>query len=107
MLTQMLSLDAHQVTIACDGVEALRLVRQVNPDLIITDILMPRKDGIETIMALNETGSAIPIIAVSGGRRFISPEFNLASAALIGVKATLSKPFARAELREAIARALS
>jgi CheY-like chemotaxis protein len=107
MLAQMLSLDHHQVTLAIDGEEGLRLAGQVKPDLIITDILMPHKDGIETIMALAGAGNAIPIIAISGGRRTISAEFNLKSASLIGVKASLAKPFARADLRLAIAQALS
>jgi CheY-like chemotaxis protein len=107
MLAQMLSQDAHQVTLAGDGDEGLRLSGQVKPDLIITDILMPHLDGIEAIMALAGAGSTIPIIAISGGRRTISAEFNLKSAALIGVKATLAKPFARAELRQAIVKALA
>jgi CheY-like chemotaxis protein len=107
MLSQMLTEDKHQVTVACDGEEGLRLALQIKPDLIITDILMPHKDGIETIVALNQAGSKIPIIAISGGRRVISAEFNLESASLIGVKATLPKPFARDDLRKAIGRALS
>ena len=107
MLAQMLSLDAHQVTLACDGEEGLRLALQVAPDLILTDILMPHLDGIETITALRKAGSAIPVIAMSGGRRAISAEFNLEAASLIGVKATLNKPFARADLRLAVRRALS
>lgn len=107
MLTQMLTRDAHRVTIARDGEEGLRLAGQVKPDLIITDILMPNKDGIEAIMALNRAGNGVPIIAISGGRRFISADFNLRSAALVGVKATLAKPFERADLRRAIVLALS
>jgi len=107
MLTQMLSQDAHRVTAASDGDEGLRLAGQVKPDLIITDILMPHKDGIETILALARAGSEIPIIAISGGRRLIPTDFNLESASLVGVKVTLGKPFTRAQLREAIARLLS
>lgn len=107
MLAQMLSRDAHRVTAACDGEEGLRLALQVKPDLIITDILMPHKDGIETILALTNAGSTIPIIAISGGRRIIGAEFNLESASQIGVKATLAKPFTRADLRLAIDGALS
>ena len=107
MLEQMLSRDAHSVTVACDGEEGERLAAQVKPELIITDILMPHKDGIETIRALNQAGSEIPILAMSGGRRTISAEFNLESASLIGVKATLAKPFDRAALRLAIERALA
>ena len=107
MLAQMLSLEAHRVTQAGDGEKGLRLAGQVKPDLIITDILMPNKDGMETIMALSEGGSAIPIIAISGGGRVLSAQFNLETAALMGVKATLAKPFARADLHRAIALALS
>ncbi|WP_040579739.1 response regulator [Methylobacter tundripaludum] len=106
MLVQMLTQDAHRVTVAHDGEEGLRLSRQVRPNLIITDILMPRMDGIETIMELARQGGDTPIIAISGGRRSISAEFNLESATLMGVKATLAKPFTRADLRQAIEQAL-
>ena len=107
MLAQMLNQDGHRLTLAGDGEEGLRLAGQARPDLIITDILMPHRDGIETILALKAAGNEIPIIAVSGGRRLISADFNLESAALLGVKATLAKPFARADLRQAITRALA
>ena len=107
MLAQMLKQDGHRLTLAGDGEEGLRLAGQARPDLIITDILMPHRDGIETILALKAAGNAIPIIAVSGGRRLISADFNLESAALLGVKATLAKPFARVDLRQAITRALA
>jgi CheY-like chemotaxis protein len=107
MLTQMLSQDGHRVSEAGDGADGLRLVAHGRPDLIITDILMPNTDGIEIIQALAQAGNETPVIAMSGGRRIISAEFNLQSAALMGVKATLAKPFARADLRQAIARALA
>jgi len=105
MLIQMLRQDGHEVSVAQNGEEGLRLCRQVGPDLIITDILMPHTDGIEVIMELSQQGSQLPIIAISGGRRSISPEFNLESASMMGVKVTLTKPFARADLRQAIVRA--
>jgi CheY-like chemotaxis protein len=106
MLVQMLMQDKHRVSSACDGEEGLRLAAEINPDLIITDILMPHRDGIEVIMALNDAGSGIPVIAISGGRRAISAEFNLQSAELMGVTAMLKKPFVRADLRLAIETAL-
>jgi CheY-like chemotaxis protein len=107
MLVQSLTLDQHRVSVACDGEEGLRLCRQVKPDLILSDILMPSLDGIELIMELSRQGNTIPIIAMSGGRRSISAEFNLESASLMGVKATLAKPFVRADLRQAIERVLA
>jgi len=106
MLEQMLEQDGHRVTLASDGEQALRLAVAIHPDLVITDILMPRMDGIEVIAALSQAGLAIPIIAMSGGRRAVSAEFNLDSAAMMGVKVTLPKPFSRADLREAIKRAM-
>jgi CheY-like chemotaxis protein len=106
MLVQMLILDAHHVNIATDGQMGLGMLSHKTPDLIITDILMPKLDGIDFIMELARRHVSIPVIAVSGGRRSISAEFNLESAALLGVKATLSKPFVRDDLRKALVKAL-
>ena len=106
MLVQSLTLDQHRVTVAGNGEEGMRLCQQAKPDLILTDVLMPSLDGIELIMELSRRGNTIPIIAMSGGRRSISAEFNLESASLMGVKATLAKPFVRADLRQAIDQAL-
>jgi len=107
MLVQLLTLDGHHVSIATDGEMGLNLVSKNPPDLIITDILMPKMDGIDFILELARRHISIPVIAVSGGRRSISAEFNLQSAALLGVKATLSKPFVRDDLRLALAKALA
>lgn len=106
MLVQMLKQDGHQVAMAGDGVEAMQLLLRLRPDLIITDILMPNMDGVEFIMQLSHQSNHTPVIAMSGGRRSITTEFNLESAALLGVKATLAKPFLRADLRKAIEAAL-
>lgn len=106
MLEEMLRRDGYQVTVAGNGAEALVAIARDRPQLLITDILMPEKDGIELIMELAQGGDQIPIIAVSGGRRAISQEFNLESARLMGVQATLPKPFTREALRAVIARVL-
>lgn len=107
MLLDMLQQDGHQLTSAGNGAEAIKLLATCRPDLIITDILMPGMDGVELIMALSRHDDATPMIAMSGGRRSITAEFNLNSAALLGVKATLTKPFSRADLRVAIEQALA
>lgn len=106
MLAAMLAADQHRVSQAGDGVQALEAVRRSRPDLIITDILMPNKDGIEFVMDLKRQSGAPPVIAISGGRRAISADFNLNSATLLGVMATLPKPFGREELRRAVRQAL-
>jgi CheY-like chemotaxis protein len=105
-LVRQLQNDGHTVSIAGDGMAALQLLKTIRPELIITDILMPNMDGIETIMELSQLDNAVPIIAMSGGRRSITPDFNLASAAVMGVKVTLTKPFSRADLRQAITESL-
>jgi CheY-like chemotaxis protein len=100
MLQQMLSMDGHQVTLACDGEEGLRLASSADkPDLIITDVLMPNMDGIETVAALTKAGNAIPIIGISGS----VSDLVLNS---LPVNATLCKPFSRADLRLTIKKAL-
>jgi CheY-like chemotaxis protein len=102
MLVELLQQDGHKVSLAADGTKALQLLTLQRPDLIITDILMPNMDGVEFIMELAKQGNQIPVIAMSGGRRSISPEFSLESAKLMGVKATLVKPFTQKDLRQIV-----
>ncbi|MDY7574824.1 response regulator [Actimicrobium sp. CCI2.3] len=102
MLVHMLVKDGHEVTIASNGMEAMRWLDTIQPDLILTDILMPQMDGVEIILALSQSSKDIPIIAMSGGRRAISSQFNLESASLLGVKEVLTKPFSHADLRRVI-----
>lgn len=106
-LLQMLELDGHRVTEASGGEIALQRFgdgRQF--DLVISDILMPGMDGTRVIVEMRQCRPDIPILAISGGRRVLSPEFNLESAALAGANAQLSKPFTRAALQAAIRQAL-
>lgn len=105
LLTVMLNAEKYFVETAYDGIEALNIYKSSHFDLVITDILMPRRDGIDTIMKLVELGEDTPIIAISGGRRTLSSEFNLESAKLVGAKAILKKPFTDIQLREAIKEA--
>ncbi len=107
MLLDMLQQDGHQVVQAGNGIEAMKTLAASRLDLIITDILMPGMDGVEFIMELSRQDNVTPMIAMSGGRRSITAEFNLDSAVLLGVKSTLVKPFSRSDLRSAIERALA
>ena len=69
---KILKNDGHTVTVAADGVEAMKLLDTLRPDFIITDLLMPKMDGIEVIMELSRSGSGVPIIAMCGGRRSVT-----------------------------------
>lgn len=102
--------DNHNVTLAKDGEEGLSIFNSYPFDLIITDIVMPNKCGIDFIVELDNAANKTPIIAMSGGGRTqrLTAEFNLDSAVSLGggVKATLKKPFTQIELREAIRKSL-
>src|SRR5689334_17465996 len=93
LLVEMLGQDGHEVVEAGDGVQALNYLKSASADLMIIDMLMPNKDGVDTITELQQLGMAMPIVAISGGRRAVSAEFNLESARLLGVRAGLVKPF--------------
>ena len=86
---------------AGNGDEALRLAREQPFDVLITDILMPEKDGIETIMAFRQEHPSVKIIAMSGGGRRMGKD-PLRLARLLGAHAILEKPFAFHVLRDTV-----
>ncbi|MBB5771526.1 DNA-binding response OmpR family regulator [Brevundimonas vesicularis] len=83
----------YNVALARDGAQALVQFEQVAAQLVITDILMPEKEGVETIMALRARAPEVRIIAISGGGRAPAAGF-LDLARRLGADATLAKPFA-------------
>ena len=97
VLSEMLRLEGHSVVTAENGAIALERMRQGIFDLVITDIIMPDKEGLETISDIRKRDTQMPIIAISGGGR-IGPDDYLEAARHIGANATLAKPFARREL---------
>lgn len=82
---------------AADGAAGLRRIASSAVDLVITDILMPTQEGIETIMALRRDRPEVRILAVSGGLRLGPGEF-LTLARMLGADETLAKPFRLGEL---------
>ena len=98
-----LTSDGHEVEVAEDGGEGLRLMAQGTIDVAIVDLYMPGKEGIETIAGIRKLFFGLPVIAMSG--MDLADEM-LSVARLLGVKATLKKPFTIEELREAVAKAL-
>jgi CheY-like chemotaxis protein len=100
MLREMLEDANHSTIEASDGKAALELYRQHTIDLIVTDLIMPGKEGIQTIVEFRRLDPKARIIAVSGGNR-MSPS-NLAMAQKLGADLTLAKPFRSQELLAAI-----
>ncbi len=106
MLRRMLERAGHEVTEAANGAQGIRLYEQDAPDLIITDIIMPEREGVETIIALRRADPELPIIAISGGGRLAATDF-LSMAKKLGARHTLSKPFGHDQLLEAVSECLS
>ena len=99
---EMLLLDAgYSVTSASDGRRGLAELEKATPDFVVTDIYMPEKEGIETIVDIRRTHPNIKIIAMSGGADVGSmPVLQLAE--MVGADKVLKKPFLPSEIVEAI-----
>ncbi len=102
----LLSRAGYQVSQARDGVEALRLWRDAGSDLVITDLHMPEKDGIEMIIELLSYNPDVRIIAMSGGGQTKRLDL-LGNAALLGAVHTIEKPFTLSEMMNTVRRALA
>jgi len=106
-LLQMLELDRHRVTEASNGEQGLKLFGSGSGfDAVITDILMPGMDGTQVIFEMRRRAPKLPVIAMSGGRRKLSPQFNLETATMVGATSQLAKPFGLKDLRAALNKAL-
>ncbi len=81
----------HEIELAHDGVAGLRALEQGGADLVITDLVLPERDGIELIGVIRERWPAIALIAVSGGGRITSDQY-LELADKLGVDRSFAKP---------------
>ena len=103
LVLQMLSESGHEVGEASDGHVGLDQFPQTPTDLVITDILMPERDGLEIIQTLKKENPEVKIIAVSGGGDTGRIDY-LSQAEDFGADWTLRKPFKLQELLETIER---
>jgi len=101
MLQQLLERVGHQVTAVANGDEAVKTYRENPVDVIITDLIMPGKEGIETITELKREFPDVKIIAMSGGGR-VGPKNYLSLAEKLGAHRTFAKPFDHKKMIEAI-----
>jgi DNA-binding response OmpR family regulator len=93
----------HEVVEAPDGRVGIRLYREDPADLVITDIVMPEKEGIETIRELRRDFPDAKIIAISGGGSAMTSSTCLMLAKRLGAERTLGKPIKISELLEVVA----
>jgi CheY-like chemotaxis protein len=106
VLKQLLEREGYNVTTARNGKIGIELFQAEPSDLVITDLIMPEKEGIETIRELRKDYPDLKIIAISGGGNIIAPTEYLNIAQRLGVQKTLSKPFKTEEILEAIRQLL-
>ncbi len=95
-LRELLESERFLVMLASDGIQGQRLFDNRRPDLVLTDLIMPGREGIELIMGLRQANGSLPIIAMSGGSRFSGRYLDIAQT--LGANAILRKPFSADQL---------
>lgn len=107
LMQRELEAAGHEVRSAPNGAEGLALQRAAPSQVVVTDIFMPEKEGLETIRELREQFPDVKVIAISGGGRMGTPTRRIAVVAReLGVYEVLEKPFDAAVLLKSIDGAL-
>lgn len=101
MLTQVLQRASHEVTTAANGEEATEYLQRAEPDIMITDIIMPKKSGITLISEVKNRHPNLEIIAISGGGR-LDPTGYLDLSETLGASVSFEKPIDNTALLMAI-----
>ena len=105
-ISRILASAGHEVIEAPDGLEGVDLFRRNHPDIVVTDIIMPNKEGIETIRDLRQEQPSTLILAISGGTTNPAgsrvPLDYLSLAKALGADGVLAKPFRAADLLQEI-----
>jgi DNA-binding response OmpR family regulator len=103
---RVLEKDGFAVSTALDAQSGIGRFAELNPDLVIVDILMPGKEGIATILELREAHPDARILAMTGGGNFAAGDV-LRIAELLGADNSLKKPFRPAQLLATVKRCLA
>jgi len=101
LLRRILEMNGYEVLTAVNGLKGVEMFKQYPCDLVITDMVMPVKDGLQTILDLRVEAPELPVIAISGGGT-ISKERYLAVAGYLDRVITIPKPFAIEDITEAV-----
>lgn len=105
LLRAVLEEDGHRVIEAADGEQGLALFQSQRPSLVMTDLVMPNKEGIETLMAIRRLDPSARVIAISGDEVVLRGR-TLEIAKVLGAVQIMSKPCPVAEIRRVVAAAL-
>jgi CheY-like chemotaxis protein len=102
LLQRILEGEGYAVEVACNGLEGVELFRLQPCDLVISDMVMPVKDGLQTILELRDMAPNLPVVAISGGG-VISKERYLTVAGYLDNVMTIAKPFTIEAIVKAVA----
>jgi CheY-like chemotaxis protein len=102
LISAMLGAEGYEVITASDGERGVQLLNEHSDiEMVITDLIMPNKEGIETILEIRQIKPDVKILAMSGGGRGSAGTY-LSTAKNIGAAATLAKPFRKQALLDAV-----
>jgi len=103
VIRNILEAEGYAVALAESGKEGLELLKRFSPTVVVTDLIMPGRGGIETIMEMRRSGRSFGIIAISGGGKIGNTDL-LSIARQYGADAALAKPFEPGALLKLVAR---
>lgn len=95
---EMLELQGFRVITAADGQQALACLAAESIDLVVTDLVMPKMNGIDFVQQLRTIRPDVPVIVVSGSTRNIMQRFGIDTIQVPGANASLPKPFKGVDL---------
>ena len=106
LLWEILTDEGHEVIEAVNGVDGMRKFREQPTDLVITDLIMPEREGLETINLLRREFPKLGVIAISGGGRVGASDY-LPIAQMLGARRVVAKPFSSGEILQAVQELLA
>jgi DNA-binding NtrC family response regulator len=104
---EILSLRKETTVTTCDSGKAMKEFGACSPDIVLTELVMPERDGIELLLEIKRSAPRTKVIAMSGGGASLPTEFVLHLARSLGADSTVSKPVDATRLLEAIEKVLS
>jgi CheY-like chemotaxis protein len=104
---EVLEIQGYKVITAPDGEQALACLAAQTIDLIITDLVMPKMDGVDFVKQLRKIKPDLPVIVVSGSTRNIMQRYGIDSIQVPGANASLPKPFKSVDLIEQVRQLLA
>ena len=106
LIVRWLEKEGYQVTCAGDGAEAAQISQVKTFDLLITDMIMPERDGVQLMSDVKRTRPGTRVLAMSGGSRVLERQDCLRIAQGLGAHAAVMKPFKREDFLAAVSLAL-